>query len=319
MRKPFNCLVCGKRVDLSSVHQACRRTCGNAQCQAVYNKQCSAQADLRRQRNRIERLKQQGVDLVTCAVCNQQFEIIHHNHLKTHGLTVKEYKKFYPDLPTLNSRMKQTRGQGALTQSYYLNYVGKNPDRELYEFLTGSLLGDGSLEKRSGKLNARYAEGGSNQKYLEWKYKFLSQYFSCSFNERISSPHTKTGNRYQGWWLKTKVHPVLTEIHSQWYEYKKVLSQSCIFQYLTEFALIIWFCDDGCSTGGIRFYTLAFSDNEVEFLAALLKSRFGLNGSILRNKKNQPLIKLNAESKRKFRKIASKFSIPGMEYKINFC
>lgn len=318
MRKPFHCIVCERKVEPSSVHQACRRTCGNAQCQAVYYRQCSAQADIHRQRDRIELRRQQGFDLVTCAVCNQQFEMIHHNHLKTHRLTVKEYKKFFPDLPTLNSRMKQTRGQGSLTQSYYLNYEGKHPDQELYEFLTGSLLGDGYLEKAFKKRNARYAEGGSNQKYLEWKHKFISQYFSCSFNERLSSPHTKTGKQYQGWWLKTKVHPVLTEIHCQWYNYKKVLPQTFIFQYLTEFALIIWFCDDGCSTGGIQFYTLAFSDNEVKFLAALLESRFGLSGSILTNKRNQQLIKLNAESKRKFRKITSKFSIPGMEYKINF-
>jgi|GEM_PF-4617472 len=33
--------------------------------------------------------------MVTCAVRNQQFEMIHYNHLKTHGLTVKEYKKLY--------------------------------------------------------------------------------------------------------------------------------------------------------------------------------------------------------------------------------
>jgi hypothetical protein len=318
MREPFNCKVCGKIVDPSSAHPACRRTCGNAQCQAVYNRQCSAQADRCRQRNRIEQLQLQGIDLVTCAVCDRPFEMIHHNHLKTHGLTVKEYKKLYPDLPTLNSRMKQTRGQVALTRSHYLNYSGKDPDKELYEFLTGALLGDGYLEKRSGKLNVRYAEGGANQKYLEWKYQFLSQYFSCSFSERISSPHTKTGKRYRGWWFRTKVHPILTEIHAQWYQDRKIVPQSFISQYLTEFALIVWFCDDGCSTGGIQFYTLAFSDNEVEFLAALLKTRFDLNGSILRNKKKQPWIKLNAESKRKFRKIASKFSIPGMEYKMNF-
>lgn len=318
MRQPFNCLVCGKRVEPSSVHPAGRRTCGTSICQAAYYKQCSTQTERFRQRNRIKQLQLQGVDMVTCAVCNQAFEMIHHSHLKTHGLTVKEYKKLYPDLPTLNSRMKQTRGQGALTQSHYLNYVGKDPERELYEFLTGALLGDGCLEKQIIKRNARYAEGGSNQKYLEWKYKFLSQYFPCSFNERLSSPHTKTGQRYQGWWLKTTVHPVLSEIHSLWYDGKKVLPQSFISQYLTEFALVIWFYDDGCSTGRIRFYTFAFSDDEVEFLTALLESRFGLHCKILKNQNNQPFLNLDAASKRSFRKIASKYPISGMKYKLNF-
>ena len=179
-------------------------------------------------------------------------------------------------------------------------------------------MGDGCLERRSSKRNARYAEGGSNQKYLEWKYKFISQYFSCSFNERISSPHTKTGKRYQGWWLRTKVHPVLTELHSQWYSEAKAIPEKLIKKYLTKFALAVWFCDDGCSSGSANFYTMAFSDNEVEFLAALLESRFDLCGSILKNQKNQPFIRLSADSKRKLSKIISKFSIPGMEYKLDF-
>ncbi|MBX9252912.1 DNA endonuclease [Desmonostoc muscorum CCALA 125] len=318
MRQPFHCLVCGKKVELGLAHQACRHTCGSAECQAVYQKRYSAQVDQYRQRNRIKQLQLQGVDMVTCALCHQQFEMIHHSHLKKHGLTVKQYKRIYPNLPTLNSRTKQTRGQGALTQSHYLNYIGKEPDKKLYQFLTGSLLGDGYLEKASNKRNARYVEGGGNQKYLDWKNQFISQYFSCSFNERLSSPHTKTGKQYQGWWLKTKVHPVFTELHSQWYCQKKVIPQRFILQYLTEFALTIWFCDDGCSTHGIRFYTMAFSADEVKFLATLLKSRFGLQGSILKNQKNQPFINLDADSRRKFRKITSQFLIPGMEYKLNF-
>jgi hypothetical protein len=214
--------------------------------------------------------------------------------------------------------MKLQRGKEATKRSHYLKYEGKEPDRELYEFLTGCLLGDGSLEKHSSKLNARYAEGGSNQKYLEWKYKFISQYFSCSFKERISSPHTKTGKRYQGWWLRTTVHPVLTELHWQWYSKVKIIPKKLITKYLTEFALAIWFCDDGCSSGSANFYTMGFSDNEVEFLSTLLESRFDLYGSILKNKSNQSFIRLSADSKRKLSKIVAKFSIPGMEYKLKF-
>jgi hypothetical protein len=318
MNKLFNCLICGTRVDPNLVHPACNRTCGSPECQAIYKKQLAVKADRRRQRNRIEQLKQQGIDLVTCAVCKQQFEMIGYNHLKTHGLTTEEYKTLYPNNSVLNSRMKLQRGKEAIKRSHYLKYEGKEPDRELYEFLTACLLGDGSLEKHSSKLNARYAEGGGNQKYLEWKYKFISQYFSCSFKERISSPHTKTGKRYQGWWLRTKVHPFLTELHSQWYLERKIIAKNMTTEYLTEFALVVWFCDDGCSSGAVNFYTHAYSYNEVEFLAQLLESRFDLYGSILKNKKNHFFIRLNADSKRRLSQIVAKFSIPGMEYKLNF-
>jgi hypothetical protein len=318
MRKPFKCWVCGTQVDPNLVHYACHRTCGGFECQAIYKKRSIAKADHRRQRYRIEQLKQQGIDLVTCAVCKQQFEMIGYNHLKTHGLTTERYKKLYPNCAVFNLRMKSQRGKEATKRSRYLGYEGKKPDKELYEFLTGCLLGDGSLEKRQSKLNARYAEGGSNQKYLEWKYKFISQYFPCSFDERISSPHTKTGKRYQGWWLRTTVHPVLTELHLQWYSKVKIIPEGLVTKYLTEFSLAVWFCDDGCSSSSASLYTMSFSDSEVKFLSSLLESRFDLSGSILKNQNNQPFIRFDADSKRKLSKMLSKFSIPGMEYKLDF-
>ena len=318
MSKSFDCIVCGTKVNPDLVHHACHRTCGSPECQAVYKKHSIAKADRRRQRKRIEQLKQQGIDLVTCAVCNQQFEIIGLNHLKTHDLTSEEYKKLYPGFPMFSSRMEQQRREETAKRAHYLSYEGKKPDKKLYEFLTGCLIGDGSLEKRSSRRNARYAEGASNQKYLEWKYKFISQYFSCSFKERISLPHIKTGKRYQGWWLRTKVHPFLTELHSQWYSERKIIARTMTTEYLTEFALVVWFCDDGCSSGAVSFYTHAYSYDEVEFLAQLLESRFDLYGSILKNNKNHFFIRLNADSKRKFSEIVAKFSIPGMEYKLDF-
>lgn len=318
MKKPFNCLICGQLVDPRYVHPACKKTCGSSECQKNYSKQVIKNIDQSRQMNHIEELKKQGFDMVTCAVCNRQFEMIGYHHLKTHGLTIQEYDKLYPNSQRLNSRIKQQKSRLAIQRSDYLNYQGKKIDQKLYEFLTGSLLGDGSLEKSKNKINARYAEGGSNEKYVEWKYKFLNQYFPCSFNERLSSPHTKTGRQYKGWWLRTTVHPFLTELHSQWYQENKVLPQDLISQYLTEFALIVWFCDDGCSKNGIIFHTMAFTFNEVKFLFNLLNSRFGLSGTILKNSKNQPFIKLNADSRRRFREMTSKFSIPGMEYKLNF-
>lgn len=67
MTQPFNCLVCGKKVEPNLVHPACRRTCGSQECQAIYKKQLGVKADRRRQRNRIEQLKEKGIDLVTCA------------------------------------------------------------------------------------------------------------------------------------------------------------------------------------------------------------------------------------------------------------
>lgn len=193
MQNSLTCLVCGKLIDPSSSHPACKKTCGSIECQAVYSKESIRKFDQNRQRQRIKELEREGVDLVTCGICNQKFEMIGFNHLKTHGLTVQEYVERYPNLPRMNSRMKAKRGKQSQSKSRYLAYNGQEIDQTFYEFITGCLLGDGSLERRSKQRNARYAEGGNNQKYLEWKHNFLKRYIPCSFTERLSAPHTKTG------------------------------------------------------------------------------------------------------------------------------
>jgi hypothetical protein len=317
MTQAFNCRVCGEFVQPGKTHPCrCKHTCGKPECQKIHIKQEIKKHDEQRQRQRIAQRKQSGIDLVTCQVCGKEFEMIHYRHLKTHEMTVSEYKKMYPNAPTLNSRTKQTRGEGAISQSHYLTYSGKEPDSRLLEFLTGALLGDGSLEKRKLRKNARYAEGGNNQAYLEWKHQLMCEYFHCTFFERLSKPDKRTGKRYHGWWLRTSIHPLLTDLHRQWYQPHKVVPMDLINRYLTEFALTVWFCDDGYSGSGIFLYPLSFSHVESQFLQEILYDRFRLSFSLLTNSKNQPLFRLQAGSRYRFREIVGAFDIPGMAYKL---
>lgn len=314
----FHCCICHVLVTPGIDHPACRHTCGHPECQKAYARQKSQETEYKRRRQTIELRKQNGIQLIHCAVCGDEFEIIHPHHLRKHGLTLSEYKNLYPHAPLMNQRMRETRGQGAITKSSYLSYQGKKPDRRLSEFLTGSLLGDGYLEKSQAKINARYAEGGNNQEYLTWKFNFLKQYFKCTFNERRSRLDPRTHKQYLGWWLKTSVHPVLTELHDQWYRPGKIIPQDWIFQHLTPFSLTIWMCDDGCSSQTITLYTNGFSTQEVEFLKTLLKSRFDLDFGIIYNHQQQPILRLRAASRAKFKALIAGYNIPGMAYKLNF-
>jgi hypothetical protein len=281
----------------------------------AYRNQRASVYDIRRRKAQRAIEEKNGKEMIACAVCGERFTIIQHTHLNRHGLTVAQYRELYPLADLMTEEVKKTRAIGSLIQSRYLNYPGKQPDSHLYEFLTGSLLGDGCLEKSPSKLNARYAEGGSNELYLKWKHDFLSKYFQCSFKERLSSPHTKSGKRYQGWWVKTTVHPLLTDWHSQWYKQRKVIPINLVEKYFTEFTLTVWFCDDGCSTNGANLYTMAFSEEEVIFLSELLLSRFDLANSILKNKQKQFFIRFRAAASRQLKEIVASFHIPGMEYK----
>jgi len=235
-----------------------------------------------------------------------------------HGLTLAQYQQQYPDASTIAQRVRQSRSAGPMTRAYHLKYMGKEPDHQLYEFLVGSLLGDGSLEKR--KASARYGEGGSNETYLHWKYEFLKQYFHCTWKERISSPHTKSGKRYQGWWLRTATHPLLTQWHAQWYQPQKIVPKNLVESYLTPFALAVWFCDDG-NTDRVRhyrasLYTMAFTIDENIWLSQVLGFKFGLTAKVVEESSTKrPFLSFSKPERQKLQAIIAPFHIPGMEYK----
>ncbi|QCS48115.1 DNA endonuclease (plasmid) [Picosynechococcus sp. PCC 11901] len=315
MRQSFTCPFCKILVLPENSHVACRKTCGSPECQAKLYSEHIKQVDQRKQRQKIQSLKQQGIDLVTCQICQEEFEMIHHGHLKTHGLTVANYREKFPDAPILNSRIRNIKAKTARGRSQYLSYKGKKADARLYEFFTATLLGDGSLEKAKGKKNARYAEGGSNKQYMQWKYDFLKDYFSCTFQERLSSPHSKTGKSHNAWWLRTKVHPVLTELHSQWYLPDKHICREMIEQYLTEFALSVWFYDDGCASSGTFLYLNDFPESDAVFISEIIQSRFKLKNSVLKNKNDQCLIRISNYSRKTLFMILDQYPITGMEYK----
>lgn len=312
-----DCAICGQPITTVYTKGIQPKTCESEACKKAYTLQKARENDVKRRAARRYKQEQRGLELIPCQVCGERFEAIQPAHAKKHGLTLKQYRELYPNAPIMTERMRAKRGKGSTSQAHYLSYKGKKPDRFLFEFLVGAMLGDGSLEKQKNKKNARYAEGGSNKDYIKSKYNFLKQYFHCTFNERLSAPHVKSGKRYQGYWLRTSVHPFLTECHEFWYQDGiKVIPKEFVKKHLSLFALLIWFCDDGCSSKDINFYTMAFSDDEVEFLTGLLKSEFHLTAIIRRNKKKQPYLVLDRPSERAFRAMCKCVDIPGMEYKL---
>lgn len=259
-----------------------------------------------------------GVEMLHCAICGEPQQTIG-RHVAIHGISLTSYQVRFPGAPLVTADVGSRRGKGGASQAQARrdSYQGQTPDRYLAEFLTGTLLGDGSLECR--KKNARYAEGGNNEAYLRWKYSVLRRYFPTTFKERLSAPHVRTGKRYQGWWVRTTAHPLLTAAHKAWYsDGVKGVPVNLVEQYLTEFALAVWFCDDGCAPKGrstAALYTMGFQLGDVEFLRELLLRRFDLASNILFNKKRQPYLSLGRTSRIALQAILRRFALPGMDYK----
>lgn len=303
------CFYCGKPRGRKRL-----KTCVSAECRRL------AQRDnFRAYENRKRAaLLAAGVEMLRCAICGEPQRAIG-RHVAIHGISLADYRTRYPDAPLIVPSVGVLRSKGSASQAQARRdaYQGQPPDKKLAEFLTGTLLGDGHLECR--KKNARYAEGGNNETYLQWKHSLLQRYFLTTFTQRLSAPHVRSGKRYLGWWIKTASHPLLTEAHKAWYSGGiKRVPVDIVEQHLTEFALAVWFYDDGCAIkrhGTASLYTMGFQLNEVEFLRELLLRRFNLSASIFFNKKRQPFLQFGRASRIALQAILRRFSLPGMDYK----
>ena len=259
-----------------------------------------------------------GFEMLHCEICGEPLRTIG-RHIAIHGMSLADYQTKYPDAPLTTPAARFLHGKGGAAQGQARReaYQGQAPDQHLAEFLTGALLGDGHLECR--KKNARYAEGGSNELYLQWKHTVLQRYFPTSFVSRLAAPHVRSGKRYQGWWIKTAAHPLLTEAHQAWYlDGVKIVPTAFVEQHLTELALAVWFCDDGCAIKNrttANLYTMGFRLDEVAFLQDLLLRRFGLTANILFNKKRQPYLAFGRVSRIALQAILQRIALPGMDYK----
>lgn len=303
------CFYCGKPRGLKR-----QKTCTDDECRRLALRDNWRAADKRKRAV----LLAAGVEMLRCAICGEPQQAIG-RHVSIHGMSLADYRTQYPGAPLSTPSVGVLRGKGGESQGQSRRdaYQGQLPDPYLAEFLTGVLLGDGHLECR--KKNARYAEGGSNELYLRWKHSVLQRYFPTTFDQRLSAPHVRSGKRYQGWWIKTSAHPLLTEAHAAWYSGGiKGVPANIVEQHLTEFALAVWFCDDGCSLkdrSTANLYTMAFQLSDVEFLQELLFRRFSLSTNILFNKKRQPYLSFGRASRIALQAILQRVALPGMDYK----
>ena len=105
--------------------------------------------------------------------------------------------------------------------------------------LIGSLLGDGTLRKALGKLNALFEVNHTfKQKvYVDWKYE---QYKLLV----LTPPKARPGNGKRiAYRFTTQSLPVFTQFYKRFYVNKRKIIPSGL--QLDPLALAVWFMDDG--------------------------------------------------------------------------
>ena len=176
--------------------------------------------------------------------------------------------------------------------------------------LTGSLLGDGTLRKALGKLNALFEVNHTikQKAYVDWKYEQLRLFV-------LTAPKSRKGNGSRiAYRFTTQSLQPFTELRKQFYlDNRKIIPAEL---QLDPLALAVWFMDDGCkSRSSYYLNTQQFSMEDQLRLLAMLKKQFDLDATLNKDKIYYR-IRINTESSKRFKEIIKPFVIPSMRYKL---
>lgn len=187
------------------------------------------------------------------------------------------------------------------------NTVGSLTEYQ-HSLILGSLLGDGYM---SCKTHAYLKIGHSikQRDYVDWKYSLLS-------NLTNTAPKQYLGNGTRiGYRFLTRSLPELTVYYRKFYG-KTKKKQIPANLSINVFSLAVWYMDDGAKNRKSAYFnTQQFSYKEQQQLLLLLKNRFGLVGTLNRDKKYFR-IRLFQESAQKLKKLIQPVMPECMHYKL---
>lgn len=153
-----------------------------------------------------------------------------------------------------------------------VNFIGCNKirsikrigphNKDILEFIEGSLLGDGHLEQHGNGSRLCLQQESSNKAYLMWSHKFLADRYYC--NPILPLITSRIGNKGKIRYvlrIKTWTYASLNEIQKKYYNNNKK-QIPCDFN-LTPFMLAIWIKDAGSRSGrGLKLATNNFTYDE---------------------------------------------------------
>jgi hypothetical protein len=192
----------------------------------------------------------------------------------------------------------------------------------LTQFIRGSLLGDGSLEKiTGGSKNSRLTFGHSSKQlvYLQWKVNFLKKLELSSGNITKCESFSK---RYKNgsclsYHTKSFTHPIFTKYRNLYYPNDKRIVNKTDVLLIDAFALAIWFMDDGHAwhrknkSTCLVLNTTSFMQSDVLFLIDLLKNKF----DIISTFSYDNVIRISSKSSQKFLNLINPYLLDLFDYK----
>lgn len=197
---------------------------------------------------------------------------------------------------------------------------------ELRGFLTGLILGDGSIDlgvrKRSFNIKS------TNKDFIDYIKDSIDSVSTFSASIRHIPEHYSCGCHHkEAWEYRIKAHPYFSKLYHYFYDdyrHRKIYAKT--LSWLNPSGLANWYMSDGyvCLVGKtkgeirsrrIDFCTDRYYKEDVELIAEYLYNKFNLNVSIIK-RNNTYRIRIKKESYEDFINLISPYVIPSMKYKL---
>ena len=176
--------------------------------------------------------------------------------------------------------------------------------------LIGSLLGDGTLRRQRGKLNAllEVNHAYSSKKYVDYKYDVFKEYV-------LTPPKRRRGNGQRvAYRFTTRSLPVFTRYFDRFYVAGR--KRVPMGLKLSPLALAVWYMDDGSkSRSSCYLNTQQFSREDQETLQAFLRDQFSIETGLNRDKQ-YTRIRVTTEGTVKFFELIRPHVIDCFRYKL---
>lgn len=192
-----------------------------------------------------------------------------------------------------------------------------------FQLIIGSLMGDARLECRSKSIRAKHTarlrihQSDKQKDYVFWKYRLLKNLVKKD-PRFIKVWHDKKRNKiHYSWYFHTVSSETLGLFHKLFYRNGIKIVPIELLKELNPLGLAIWYMDDGSNNGGsITLNTHCFSEQEQIVIQDLLKNKFGIIATIVKDR-NKLKIAIGSREYQKFINLVRPHIAKSMSYKIS--
>lgn len=193
---------------------------------------------------------------------------------------------------------------------------------DIISLIIGSTLGDTHLEKRINGLGTRviFEQSNKNVEYLMWFHLYLSVRGYCSKEKPILHKRIREhGQVVYHYRINSYTFTSFNWIREMFYKEngQKIIPIE-IKEYLTPFALAIWFMDDGSKLGkGAKIATNGYELDELKSIIIILKEKYNLEATYHKGAINKGhTIYIPSKSMPLFSSLVKPYMLSSMLYKL---